>query len=213
MTNKFISWFNTTRSTWILSSFYCLVINSVCIIFKIHNQLSKFFFSYLRDRIHALQSPYHWPNVTLITQSLVSSHPAPIRLFLLSQHAQATLYNPAAHSLLINQALTHRYQQNPLILPREAPKKKKIVNYPLTLNHSRFLNKSPWSANAASVINALHHIGKDHITDDMLNKCRKILTQRDKSQLNNNLKQLPWWMIPYILKMTRKNDERDAKSK
>lgn len=91
--------------------------------------------------------------------------------------------------------------------------KKKIANYPLTLNHSKFLNKSPWSTNVTRVINALHHMGKGHITDHMLNKCSKILTKREKSQLKNNLNQLPYWMIPHILKMIRTNDERVTKGK
>ncbi len=91
--------------------------------------------------------------------------------------------------------------------------KKKVFNYAMTLTHSRFLNKNPWSTNTAKVINALHHIGNGHITDHMLKKCGLILSQRDKSQLKNNLKQLPYWMIPYILQIIRSENERTITSK
>jgi hypothetical protein len=56
-------------------------------------------------------------------------------------------------------------------------------------------------------------MGKRHITDDMINKCRKILNSRDKAQFKNNLKQLPYWMIPHILQMIRMNDENTDNSK
>jgi hypothetical protein len=85
------------------------------------------------------------------------------------------------------------------------PTKRKIANYPITFNHSKFLNTSSWSANSAKVINALHHMGKQNITDNMVAQCSKALSQRDKAQLKKNLKQLPYWMVPYILKITGKN--------
>jgi len=77
--------------------------------------------------------------------------------------------------------------------------RKKISNYPITLNHSKFLNKTPLSINVVKVINALHHIGKNNITEDMIKKCSKILLKKDKSQLKKNLSQLPDWMIQFIL--------------
>lgn len=123
------------------------------------------------------------------------------------------IIQPSGAQLANQLGLDTQVPAKPAYLTSGSSTKKKVANYPLTLNHSRFLNKTPWSTNAASVINALYHMGKGHITDDMINKCRKFLTQRDKSQLNNNLKQLPYWMIPHILKMIRTNDERTAKSK
>lgn len=123
------------------------------------------------------------------------------------------IIQPSGAQLANQLGLDTQVPAKPAYLTSGPSKKKKIANYPLTLNHSRFLNKNPWSDNVTRVINALHHMGKLHITDDMINKCRKTLTQRDKTQLKSNLKQLPYWMVPYILKMIRTNDERIVKSK
>lgn len=79
--------------------------------------------------------------------------------------------------------------------------RKKIANYPITLSHSKFLNKTPLNINVIKVINALHHIGKNNISDDTITKCKKILSKKDKSQLKKNLVQFPDWMIQFILKI------------
>jgi predicted transcriptional regulator of viral defense system len=79
--------------------------------------------------------------------------------------------------------------------------RKKIANYPITFSHSKFLNKIPLSINVVKVINALHHLGKNNITEDTVKKCSKILSKKDKSQLKKNLAQLPDWMIQFILKI------------
>ncbi len=81
---------------------------------------------------------------------------------------------------------------------------KKIGNYPITLSHSKLIPSAPLSANATRVINALHHLGKDNITDNMIKKCKKILSQKDKSQLKKNMAKLPAWIIPFILKIIEK---------
>jgi predicted transcriptional regulator of viral defense system len=79
--------------------------------------------------------------------------------------------------------------------------RKKIANYPITLSHSKFLNKTSLNINVIKVINALHHLGKNNINDDIVKKCKKILSKKDKSQLKKNLAQLPDWMIQFILKI------------
>lgn len=79
--------------------------------------------------------------------------------------------------------------------------RKKIANYPITLSHSKFLNKTPLNINVIKVINALHHLGKNNISDDTITKCKKILSKKDKSQLKKNLVQFPDWMIQFILKI------------
>jgi hypothetical protein len=81
---------------------------------------------------------------------------------------------------------------------------KKIGKYPITLNHSKLMPSAPLSVNVVRIINALHHLGKDNITDDMIKKCKKILSQKDKSQLKKNLAKLPAWIIPFILKIIGK---------
>lgn len=78
---------------------------------------------------------------------------------------------------------------------------KKISDYPITFSHSRFISKTSLNINVIKVINALHHLGKNNITDDMIKKCSQILSKRDKSQLKNNLNQLPNWMVLVVLKI------------
>ena len=82
--------------------------------------------------------------------------------------------------------------------------RKKIGNYPITLTHSKMMPGISLSINTVRVINALHHLGKDNINDDMIKKCKKILTRNDKSQLKKNLTKLPVWMVPFILKIIGK---------
>ncbi|OGO94867.1 MAG: hypothetical protein A3F10_05525 [Coxiella sp. RIFCSPHIGHO2_12_FULL_42_15] len=81
---------------------------------------------------------------------------------------------------------------------------KKIGKYPITLKHSKLIPSAPLSVNTVRVINALDHLGKDGITDDMVKKCKKILSQKDKSQLKKNMAKLPAWIIPFILKIIGK---------
>ncbi len=45
------------------------------------------------------------------------------------------------------------------------------------------MNNIPLNPNVIKVLNALNHIGKNHITEDMVQKSKKILSQRDKAQL------------------------------
>ncbi len=90
---------------------------------------------------------------------------------------------------------------------------KKIGNHRIILNHSKFLNKASFSINAAKVINALQHLGKNHVTDEMIKKCSKILSKKDKSQLKKNLNQFPNWMVQFILKIIGITNERNTSSR
>lgn len=82
--------------------------------------------------------------------------------------------------------------------------RKKVGKYPITLNHSKWMPGASLNVNVVRVINALHHLGKDNITDDIIKKCKKILSQKDKSQLKKNLAKLPVWIVPFILKIIGK---------
>ena len=82
--------------------------------------------------------------------------------------------------------------------------RKKIASYPIIFSHSKFLNKTPLGINVANVINALHHMGKNNLTDDMIQKCQHILSKKDKSQLKKNLNQFPDWMVQVIIKIIGK---------
>lgn len=120
---------------------------------------------------------------------------------------------PSGAHLANQLGLDTQVPAKPVYITSGNPTKKKIANYPIVFNHSKFLNKSSLSINATKVINALYHMGKQHITDHMLKNCSKILNQRDKAQLQKNLKQLPYWMIPHILKIIRTDNERATKAK
>lgn len=81
---------------------------------------------------------------------------------------------------------------------------KKVGNHIIKMRHSRFLLGTPLNPNVVRIINALHYLGKRFITDDIVKKCKRILTKSDKSQLRKNLAKLPDWMIPFVLKMIGK---------
>lgn len=66
------------------------------------------------------------------------------------------------------------------------------------------MNNIPLNPNVIKVLNALNHIGKNHITEDIVQKSKKILSQRDKAQLKKILNQLPDWMIYVVLKILGK---------
>lgn len=79
--------------------------------------------------------------------------------------------------------------------------RKKIANYPINFKHSKFLNKMPLSQNGAQIINALYHMGQHSITEDIIHKCTKILSKKDKSLLKKCLNQFPDWMVQVVLKI------------
>ena len=123
------------------------------------------------------------------------------------------IIQPSGAQLANQLGLDTQVPAKPAYITSGNPTKRKIANYPITFNHSKFLNKSSWSVNSAKVINALHHMGKRNITDNMVIQCSKVLSQRDKTQLKKNLKQLPYWMAPYILKIIGKKNEDAVRSK
>lgn len=83
-------------------------------------------------------------------------------------------------------------------------KQKNVARYPITFNHSKFLNKAPFNSNVVKVITALHHIGKNNITDEIIQKSQAILSAKDKIQLKKNINQLPDWLVQIVLKIIGK---------
>jgi hypothetical protein len=81
---------------------------------------------------------------------------------------------------------------------------KKVGNHSLKMRHSRFLSGAQLNPNVVRVISAIHYLGKRNITDAITRQCKRILTNKDKSQLRKNLARLPDWMIPFALKITGK---------
>ncbi|WP_133130357.1 DUF6088 family protein [Legionella yabuuchiae] len=83
-------------------------------------------------------------------------------------------------------------------------RQKKIAGYPIKLSHSKFIKSIPLNPNVIRVLNGIHHIGKNNITAEIVQKSKKILSQRDKTQLKKILNQLPDWMIHVVLKILGK---------
>jgi len=110
---------------------------------------------------------------------------------------------PSGANLANQLGLDTQVPSKPHYLTSGNSTRKKIANYPITLSHSRFLNNIQLNTNTTKMINALYHIGKDNITSDVINKCKNVLTKKDKSQLKKNLAKLPGWMVPYVLKRDR----------
>ncbi len=92
----------------------------------------------------------------------------------------------------------------PSYITSGSSRQRKIANYPIKFSHSKFLNNIPLNPNVIKVLNALNHIGKNHITDDNIQKSKVILSQRDRTQLKKILGQLPDWMIQVVLKIIGK---------
>jgi hypothetical protein len=89
----------------------------------------------------------------------------------------------------------------PSYITSGSSRQKNIGNYPIKFSHSKFLNNIPLNPNVIKLINALNHIGKNNITQDIIQKSKMILSPRDKAQLKKILIQLPDWMIQVVLKI------------
>lgn len=120
---------------------------------------------------------------------------------------------PSGAQLANQLGLDTQVSAKPAYITTGSSSKKKIANYPFTFSHSKFLAKAPLNINVVKVLNALHHLGKNNIDDTIINKCRKVLSQKDKTQLKKNLKQLPDWMILFILKIIGTKNERTISAK
>jgi predicted transcriptional regulator of viral defense system len=114
------------------------------------------------------------------------------------------IIQPSGAQLANQLGLNNHVPAKPSYITSGNSTRKKIANYPITLNHSKFLNKTPLNINVIKVINALHHLGKNNINDDMITKCKKILSKKDKVQIKKNLAQFPNWMVQFILKINKK---------
>lgn len=111
------------------------------------------------------------------------------------------IIQPSAAQLANQLGLDTQVPAKPSYITSGNTTRKKIANYPIKLSHSRFLSKTSLNINVVKVINALYHMGKNNINNDIIAKCKKILTKKDKSQLKKNLAQLPDWLIQFILKI------------
>ncbi|HEX4044577.1 MAG TPA: DUF6088 family protein [Gammaproteobacteria bacterium] len=112
---------------------------------------------------------------------------------------------PSGAQLANQLGLDNQVPATPAYITSGYSAQKKIAKSHITLSHSKFLNRAPLSVNVIRVVNALRHIGKDNVTDEMIAKCKKILSKRDKSQLKKNLNQFPNWMVSIILIIGIKN--------
>ena len=106
---------------------------------------------------------------------------------------------------LVNQlGFDTQVSAKPSYITSGSSRQEKIANYPIKFSHSKFFNNIPLNPNVIKVMNALYHIGKNNITEDIIQKSKVILSQRDKAQLKKILNQLPDWMIRVVLKLIEK---------
>ena len=112
--------------------------------------------------------------------------------------------NPSGANLANQLGLDTQVPAKPHYLTSGKSTQKKIANYSMIFSHSRFLNNIQLNTNTTKMINALYHMGRNNITPDTINKCKNILSNKDKSQLKKNLAKLPDWMVPFILKIMEK---------
>lgn len=114
------------------------------------------------------------------------------------------IIQPSSASIANQLGLDNQVPSKPYYLTSGNATRKKIASYPIMLEHSKFLSNIPLNTNVVKVINALHHLGKNNITSATINKCKDILSNKDKSQLKKILAKLPGWMVPSILKIIGK---------
>jgi hypothetical protein len=114
---------------------------------------------------------------------------------------------PSGAHLANQLGFDNQVPSKPTYLTSGSSTKKNIANYPITLSHSKFLNNIQLNTNTIRVINALQYLGKNNITDDVINRCSSILSKKDKSQLKKILAKFPDWMVAIILTIIGKTSE------
>lgn len=92
----------------------------------------------------------------------------------------------------------------PAYLTSRSSIKKNIANYPITLRHSKYTSNDKLNSNVINAVNALRHLGKDHITQENVSQINRILSKKDKLQLKKYISKFPDWLAPIILQLTRK---------
>ena len=82
----------------------------------------------------------------------------------------------------------------------------KIGNLELEFKHRSNKDISGLSFKTATVIQALKTLGKEHVDDEVINRLRKLLTEKDKDRLLKEAKQSTSWVYEIIKKICKRTD-------
>jgi hypothetical protein len=92
----------------------------------------------------------------------------------------------------------------PSYLTSRSSIKKNIANYPINLRHSKYTSNHTLNPNVINTVNALRHLGKDHVSQVTIKQLDRILSNKDKVQLKKYISKFPDWLALIILQLTRK---------
>lgn len=74
----------------------------------------------------------------------------------------------------------------------------------------QLLNRGPKTMDVSGriaplVLQALRHIGRDGVRPEVIYRLRSTLSQKEKAELERNLRHAPAWMLPVIKEITRED--------
>lgn len=110
---------------------------------------------------------------------------------------------PSGATIVNQLGLDTQVPAKPIYLTSGQSKQKHIQNYTIRLKHSKIVSQFGANQNLCRLVLALQHIGKDHINKTIINKCSRLLSNKDKKDLVKVIPKLPHWMAPFIFKITR----------
>lgn len=79
--------------------------------------------------------------------------------------------------------------------------KRKIGNNVICFKHTKINPPADASSKVMLILNALNYLGKNNITDDILNRCSSILNSVDKKYLTKMSSSVSAWMSDIIFKL------------
>ncbi len=82
--------------------------------------------------------------------------------------------------------------------------KKKVGNYLIVFQHSKYTGDQSLTENIVNVVNVLRHYGKNNVSQLMIKQLSQTLSEKDKTLFLKNITKFPDWMAPVIMKLTRK---------
>jgi hypothetical protein len=113
------------------------------------------------------------------------------------------IIQPSGASIVNQLGLDTQVPAKSVYLTSGLSKQKHIQNYTIRLKHSKIISQFGANPNLCRFILALQHLGKDHIDKKIINKCSRLLSNRDKKALMKAIPKLPHWMTSFIHQITR----------
>ena len=89
----------------------------------------------------------------------------------------------------------------PTYLTSRSSINKNIANYSIALKHSKYTSGDKLTPNVANTINAIRHLGKNHVSPSIISQFSRALSKKDKLQLMKKISQFPDWMAPIIIQL------------